>query len=260
MSPLSSLVNSTRVSPTNKITEDHARRVCSCSTLFLVAVVIFFVQCPHFVSSFAPCSGRRSGRHCSGPTSTASNQAGDSFTSLFMVATAASPPSRSRTSDFQRRMRNLVTRENNRSKPKRQGVQKDPRPDNVRVARTLESYKTLVGDERQKLVVVRFYATWCKSCRAIAPAFYRLANIYKDVKFVEVPVTNKNANLHQGLGVTSLPFSHIYHPSAGLVEEMKISRKYFPEFVKTVKSYVSGTCELPDEPIASPISKCITAN
>ena len=40
----------------------------------------------------------------------------------------------------------------------------------------------------------------------MAPYFYKLAQAYKDIQFVEVPVTDKNANLHQGLGVPS--FAH----------------------------------------------------
>ena len=81
----------------------------------------------------------------------------------------------------------------------------------------------------------------------MAPGFYRLANLYPDVSFVQVPVTNKNTNLHQGLGVPSVPFGHIYHPTAGLVEEMKISRKYFSNFEDTLAMYVKGSCDLKDD-------------
>ena len=46
------------------------------------------------------------------------------------------------------------------------------------------------------------------------------------------------------LGVTSLPFGHIYHPTGGLVEELKISKKYFPKFARVLKSYVEGLCDI----------------
>jgi hypothetical protein len=68
-----------------------------------------------------------------------------------------------------------------------------------------------------------------------------------DVKFVDVPVTNDNANLHQGLGVPSLPFGHIYHPSAGLVEELKLTRKFFPVYEQSLHSYYTGSCDIPDD-------------
>lgn len=153
----------------------------------------------------------------------------------------------SKVADFQDRMRQLVT-----PKTRRKSRTDSPRHPNVRVVRTLAEYKEVVGDETDKLVVVRFYATWCKACKAMAPLFYRLASTYKDTVFVEVPVTDKNAALHQGLGVPSLPFGHIYHPKAGLVEELKINRKFFSEFAHTVKAHRSGSCELRDGECTNP--------
>ncbi|KAL7430697.1 hypothetical protein ACHAXH_004417 [Discostella pseudostelligera] len=97
-----------------------------------------------------------------------------------------------------------------------------------------------------KIVVVRFFATWCKACKAIQPSYHRLATLYPNMIFLEVPVTNDNANLHQGLEVPSLPYGHIYHPTSGLVEEMKISRKYFHNLVRMVKWYDDGMCNLED--------------
>ena len=60
-------------------------------------------------------------------------------------------------------------------------------------------------------------------------------------------MTNENANLHQGLEVPSLPYGHIYHPRSGLVEELKISRKYFHNLVKMIKWYEDGMCNLEEE-------------
>jgi hypothetical protein len=61
---------------------------------------------------------------------------------------------------------------------------------------------------------------------------------------VDVPVTPENANLHQGLGVPSLPYSHIYHPTGRLVEELKISKKHFKTFSKVLKTYVDEQCDV----------------
>ena len=62
------------------------------------------------------------------------------------------------------------------------------------------------------------------------------------MKFVEVPVLEENANLHQGLGVSSLPFAHIYSPAVGLVEELKMGKKDFKTFQQIVESYRDGEC------------------
>lgn len=125
------------------------------------------------------------------------------------------------------------------------------RPANLRTARTLEEYKAVLDAEHEKIVVVRFFATWCKACKAIQPAYHRLASHHPDLVFLDVPVTNHNANLHQGLGVPSLPYGHVYYPRAGLVEELRISKKYFPDLARRVRWYAAGECAL-DEGPASP--------
>jgi hypothetical protein len=60
-----------------------------------------------------------------------------------------------------------------------------------------------------------------------------------DTIFLDVPVTETNANLHKGLGVETVPYSHIYHPELGLVEETKLSRETFSEFVDLVEMHSS---------------------
>jgi len=143
---------------------------------------------------------------------------------------------------FHQRMRNLVS-------PVKKPTSNKRRLKNMYVAHTLEDYKLLVGDEKDQIVIVRFFATWCKACQAIGPSFYRLAKQYQHIKFVQVPVKDSNADLHQGLNVPSLPFAHIYIPKEGhleLVEEMKISKKYFRDFEDVVQSYVESSCVLED--------------
>ena len=115
---------------------------------------------------------------------------------------------------------------------------------------TLGEYKLRVVDEPQKLVVVRFYAPWCKSCKAAEPLFKKISYQYGDeVNFVQVPLTKETAYIHEGLGVPSVPYGHIYHPEAGLVEEMKINKKVFGEFKAVLEDYINGECALPDEEV-----------
>lgn len=139
------------------------------------------------------------------------------------------------------------------SKPKK--IAKDTKSSPlIHKVETLQQYKEIVADETEKIVVVRFYAEWCKACKAIGPLYRRLANYYRkkendtmmDIKFVEVPLTKENAVLHQGLGVPSLPFGHIYYPKLGLVEEQKISKRWFRIFERVVATYVNGSCDLDD--------------
>ncbi|CAB9497385.1 Thioredoxin [Seminavis robusta] len=115
---------------------------------------------------------------------------------------------------------------------------------------TIQEYKAAVADESDCMVCVRFYAPWCKACKAVQQPFRKLCRDYEGVvKFVEVPLTKENAFLHDGLGVPSLPYGHIYHPAAGLVEERKIKKKEFAEFAQVLKTYVQGECivEYPED-------------
>jgi thiol-disulfide isomerase/thioredoxin len=118
---------------------------------------------------------------------------------------------------------------------------------------TITDYKEKVVDEKDQMVVVRFYAPWCRACKAAQQPYRRLSRAFSGqrIKFVECPVTESNAFLHEGLGVPSLPFGHIYHPEAGLVEELSINKKVFKDFERVLKYYVNGQGEVEykdDEP------------
>lgn len=116
-------------------------------------------------------------------------------------------------------------------------------PSNVQKVETLEEYKRIVGDESSKPVFVRFYAPWCRACKAIQPIFYHMAIQFPNVVFVDVPATEENANLHQGLGVPSLPYCHIYDPAGGLVEESKMQKKQMPQLARKLQSYLQRRCD-----------------
>lgn len=96
-------------------------------------------------------------------------------------------------------------------------------------------------------LLLLFFLSNDQACKAVAPHFYRLAQQNPDIIFVDVPVTPKNQALHQGLGIPSLPYGHIYHPKGGLVEEDKLTRSHISSFKKKLSSYVQGYCELAEE-------------
>ena len=60
---------------------------------------------------------------------------------------------------FEDRMRNIV-----QGQRKTVPVTKKPSnmPENIQIATSLDEYKQIVGGERERIVVVRFYAPWCK--------------------------------------------------------------------------------------------------
>jgi thiol:disulfide interchange protein len=127
-------------------------------------------------------------------------------------------------------------------------------PHVMQVSTLQEFKKVVVDDATDQVTAVRFYAPWCRSCHAIQGAFYRLGRVpdgestskLPNVKFVQVAVGPENAALHQGLGVPSLPYAHIYHQSAGLVEELRMNKKLFGDFEQILQSYNDGACALPE--------------
>jgi thiol-disulfide isomerase/thioredoxin len=133
-------------------------------------------------------------------------------------ASGYAPPQSSGTAGFEQRMRNMLFRPGGSSNTKTDRRQSTTIPSNVVTVDNLREYKAVVGDESSRMVAVRFHATYCRACAAVAPHFYKLAKMNPDVVFVDVAVTESNASIHQGLGVPSLPYGHIYHPKAGLIK------------------------------------------
>jgi thiol-disulfide isomerase/thioredoxin len=165
-------------------------------------------------------------------------------------------------SAFEKRMRKLVL-----SKPATKAPSTHPAC--VATITSLADYKQRVMDDSQgtRLTVVRFYADYCRACRAMTPAFYRLAQRHSAdnnendtthpndwgaaVRFAQVPVTSATTAIHQGLQVPSVPFGHVYHPTAGLVEEVRLRQSSLADFAKILESYMVGSCALPAEPDAT---------
>jgi hypothetical protein len=65
---------------------------------------------------------------------------------------------------FERRMRNVLIRD----EQKRKRLNTSRGPANVKLVTSIEDYKKVVGEEREKIVVARFYAPWCKVCALIS--------------------------------------------------------------------------------------------
>jgi thiol-disulfide isomerase/thioredoxin len=145
-------------------------------------------------------------------------------------------PSSSSSSSFQDRMRQMVDQKKVKPKPRLNPL--------IKEVVTLGEFKQTVVDDAQAMVVVRFHAPWCRACKAMAPGFLKLAKVHSNIQFVQVPVTETNMNLHQGLGVPSTPYVHLYHPQGGLIEEQKLTRKHLGGFHKLLEDYETGSCSL----------------
>ena len=83
-----------------------------------------------------------------------------------------------------------------------------------------------------------------RACKAMAPVYIKFARKFSEFKFVQVPISSDNASLHQGLGVHSVPFVHVYHPTIGLIEEQKVNRRHLPGFLRQLNDYRLSACSL----------------
>ncbi|KAL7484836.1 hypothetical protein ACHAW6_010456 [Cyclotella cf. meneghiniana] len=143
----------------------------------------------------------------------------------------------SKVSDFKLRMRSIVKQRQSTGRKSTSAW----RPQNFKTAISLQEYFNVIEEGRRskRTVVVKFHATWCKKCQSLRPVFLKMATSNPEMIFLDVPVTESNANLHKGLGIESVPFAHVYHPERGLVEETKLSRETFSDFTELVEKHSS---------------------
>jgi hypothetical protein len=81
------------------------------------------------------------------------------YAGALAIPTAASPSLPS----FEQRMRQLVVGTSIQpAKPKVNSAPKPVSPPNVMTIKTLSEFKDVVANEKDKVIAVRFHATWCK--------------------------------------------------------------------------------------------------
>lgn len=131
-------------------------------------------------------------------------------------------------------------------------------PERVSVQRltTPSEFQRQVVDERESLVVVRFYADTCPSCRATSSIFRKWsrgivrgsatksdsAEMTMPIKVLEMPLTKATSSfLQDELQVEKIPYCHLYHPDYGLVEEQLVmDRSDLKDFCQSVDTWSRG--------------------
>lgn len=124
------------------------------------------------------------------------------------------------------------------------------KPNHIIDVTSISKFRDVVlenGMKQHKISAVRWYAPWCRSCRAVEPIFYglhdKLGHRNHQVQYIDVAAT-KDGKLHASFGVPKVPYGHIYYPGVGLVEELRFTPKRANDFEQILRSYADGYCDL----------------
>ena len=112
----------------------------------------------------------------------------------------------------------------------------------VQSINSIEEYMDFTSDGQ--LTVVKFYASWCRSCARFDVKYRKLARRYQDqdVRFAECEFVS-HRDMCTSIGVTRFPHLHIHKGKAGKVADFLCGPKTFQRLVDKVEEYVDATAE-----------------
>eukprot|EP00980_Cylindrotheca_fusiformis_P028714 scaffold22639_cov105-Cylindrotheca_fusiformis.AAC.8 len=110
-----------------------------------------------------------------------------------------------------------------------------------------EEYRTLLQAHPDKLIVLKFYASFCRSCKALAP---KMLSIMRDEQLHGLPIVwaefesmRSNKDLFRSLGIMTLPTIHFYDGSpsggGGLVENFPCPPSKLPLLKKKLARFIN---------------------
>mmetsp|Transcript_28057 Transcript_28057/g.46441 ORF Transcript_28057/g.46441 Transcript_28057/m.46441 type:complete len:277 (+) Transcript_28057:201-1031(+) len=127
-----------------------------------------------------------------------------------------------------------------------------------------EDYKAFLegdgDDEEERLCIVKFYASWCKSCQKFGEQYKRIAREIGDLEEVTMSGSSddevasvvregeirmgeieygSNTELCKSLGVTKLPTVHIYSSKGKLVDSFRCGPKKVSVLLDKLDMYMS---------------------
>jgi len=107
---------------------------------------------------------------------------------------------------------------------------------------TKENHIALLAANPGKIVIMKFYAPWCRACKGLEPKFIQIS---KDPKYAKLPLVfaqmsvQDNKEYIKSLGVLALPSVHIYAGIEGLVENFPCGPSKVPILKKKIAQVVN---------------------
>lgn len=118
-----------------------------------------------------------------------------------------------------------------------------------------EEFVDALGDAGDRLVVVKFYAQCCNSCRALYPKVCKLCGTAPDVVFLKVGY-EANRQLCRALGVKVLPFFHFYRGAEGQLDAFSASITKFQKLKDAISRHNTPRCSLgPSPPVHAAVAR-----
>ena len=100
-----------------------------------------------------------------------------------------------------------------------------------------------------KLMVIKFYAPWCRACKSVEPKYIQIS---KDDKYKDIPIifgqlsVQHNKAYVKSLGIMALPSMQIYAGSEGLVENFPCG----PSKIPMLKRKLTDTINAKVDPVS----------
>lgn len=134
-------------------------------------------------------------------------------------------------------------------------VRTDNRPIITEINSEKEYEEYISQNTDSRLTVVKFYASWCKSCAKFGVRYKKLAKEHGDcfdptgaitkegnMRFAQVEFGD-NLKLCRSLGIKRLPYVYIYRGDEGLLCDFACGPKKFPVLIDKVNEYLGMSQE-----------------
>lgn len=118
----------------------------------------------------------------------------------------------------------------------------------IKLIEDTDAYHALIeaATNENRLVVIKFYASWCRACKAMAPKFQRVADdAPPEMEFYEILFDN-NKKLCKSLGIKILPFIEIVAGSKGKIEGFTCGPSKISLLMGKVEELAADSCDLND--------------
>jgi len=107
---------------------------------------------------------------------------------------------------------------------------------------TREEHAAFMGANKDKIVLLKFFAPWCRACKGLAPKFIALS---KDQKLADLPLVfaemsiSNNKDFVKSLGVLALPSVQFYAGAEGVIENFPCGPSKVPILKKKLIALIN---------------------